>query len=54
MTFEVPIWHCLREEVQAELKKRLRKDWTPPVILERETLEELDKLMHQKPRVWKG
>ncbi len=54
MTFEVPIWHCLREEVQAELKKRLRKDWTPPIIIDIESSEEIDKIMKQKPRGGKG
>ena len=54
MTFEVPIWHCLREEVQAELKKRLRKSWTPPVIIDSESPEELEKIMKMKPRAGKG
>lgn len=50
MTLEVPIWYCLSEDIKDKLRKRLKKSWTPPVIIDAETPEEIDKLMKKKPR----
>ncbi len=50
MTFEVPIFWCVDEETQDKLKELMRKSWVPPVIIDSESPEEIDKLMRSKPR----
>ena len=43
-----PIWYCVTEECQKELKKLLPKNWHAPRVNGKD-IEEIDKIMHQKP-----
>ena len=51
----VPIFLCVTPEVQVKLRGLLGKRWKPPGVVRAdiEGIEEIDRLMRQKPKPYK-